>query len=44
MDKPTEDTYTTELIAVIKEFLDPIGFDAEFNRKSPSGKPDVLLL
>jgi len=43
MDKPTEDTYTTELIAVIKEFLGPIGFDAEFNRKSPSGKPDILI-
>lgn len=43
MDKPTEDTYTTELISVIKHYFSSMGFDAEFNRSSPSGKPDILL-
>ena len=43
MDKPTEDTYSAELIAVIKQYLGRLHFDAEFNRSSPSGKPDVLI-
>ena len=43
MEKPTEDTYVAELVSVIKEIGGPIGFDAEFNWKTPSGKPDVKL-
>ncbi|MHA1829280.1 MAG: HsdM family class I SAM-dependent methyltransferase [Candidatus Heimdallarchaeaceae archaeon] len=43
MERPTEDTYVTELVSVIKEIGGPIGFDAEFNWKTPSGKPDVKL-
>lgn len=43
MDKPTEDTYSAELISVIKHYFSDIGFDAEFNRSSPRGKPDILL-
>ncbi len=43
MDKPTEDTYSTELVAVIKQYLGRLHFDAEFNRSSPSGKPDILI-
>ena len=43
MDKPTEDTYSAELIAVIKQYLGNLHFDAEFNRTSPSGKPDVII-
>ena len=38
MERPTEDTYVAELVSVIKEIGGPIGFDAEFNWKTPSGK------
>ena len=43
MEKPIEDTYVTELVSVIKQIGGPIGFDAEANWKTPSGKPDVKL-
>lgn len=42
-EKPIEDTYVTELVSVIKQIGGPIGFDAEANWKTPSGKPDVKL-
>ena len=38
MERPTEDTYVAELVSVIKEIGGPIGFDAKFNWKTPSGK------
>ena len=44
MEKPTEDTYVAELVSVIKQIGGPLGFDAEFNKKTPSGKADVNLL
>lgn len=43
MEKPTEDTYVAELVSVIKQIGGSIGFDAEHNRSTPSGKPDVNL-
>ena len=43
MERPTEDTYVAELVSVIKQIGAPLGFDAEFNWKTPSGKPDVKL-
>lgn len=43
MERPTEDTYVTELVSVIKQIGGPMGFDAEHNRNTPSGKPDVNL-
>jgi len=43
MDKPTEDTYTAELISVIKQNLGNLEFDAEYNWKTPSGRPDILI-
>lgn len=43
MEKPIEDTYVTELVSVIKQIGGSIGFDAEANWKTPSGKPDVKL-
>ncbi len=42
-EKPTEDTYVAELISVINQVGSSIGFNAEFNWKSPSGKPDIKL-
>ncbi len=42
-ERPTEDTYVAELISVIKQVGGPLGFDAEFNWRSPSGKPDIKL-
>jgi hypothetical protein len=43
LEKATEDTYVAEFVSVVKEIGKPIGYDAEFNHKSPSGKPDVSL-
>jgi type I restriction-modification system DNA methylase subunit len=43
VEKPIEDTYVTELVSVIKEIGRATGFDAEFNWKTPSGKPDIKL-
>lgn len=43
MERPIEDTYVTELVSVIKQIGGPIGFDAEYNWKTPSGKPDIKL-
>lgn len=43
VEKPIEDTYVTELVSVIKQIGGPMGFDAEANWKSPSGRPDVKL-
>ena len=43
VEKPIEDTYVTELVSVIKEIGGNIGFDAESNWKTPSGKPDIKL-
>jgi len=43
MEKATEDTYTSELCTTIKLVGGPIGFDAEFNKKTPSGRPDISL-
>lgn len=43
MEKPIEDTYVTELVSVIKQIGEPIGFDAESNWNTPSGKPDIKL-
>ena len=42
-ERPTEETYVTELISVIKEIGKGLGFDAEANWRTPSGKPDVKL-
>jgi type I restriction-modification system DNA methylase subunit len=43
MERATEDTYVAELCTVIKMVGGPIGFDAEFNKKTPSGKADINL-
>lgn len=43
MEKATEDTYVAELVSVIKQLGGPIGFDAEFNKKTPSGRADINL-
>jgi type I restriction-modification system DNA methylase subunit len=43
MEKPTEDTYVGELVSVIKQIGGPLGFDAEINHKTPSGRPDISL-
>jgi len=43
VEKPTEDTYVAEFVSVTKQLGAPLGFDAEFNRKTPSGKPDVVI-
>ncbi|MCD6325620.1 N-6 DNA methylase [Candidatus Bathyarchaeota archaeon] len=43
VEKPTEDTYLSELVSVIKQIGEGMGFDAECNWKTPSGKPDLLL-
>jgi len=44
VEKPTEDTYVAEFVSVVKQIGGPIGFDAEFNKMTPSGKADVNLL
>ncbi len=43
MEKPIEDTYVTELVSVIKQIGESVGFDAESNWDTPSGKPDIKL-
>ena len=43
-EKPTEPTYVAELVSVIKEIGRDLGFDAEVEYKTQSGKPDVKLL
>jgi len=43
VEKPIEDTCVAELVSVIKQVGGPIGFDAEFNLKTPDGKADVNL-
>lgn len=43
MERPIEDTYVTELVSVIKQIGEPMGFDAESNWKTPSGRPDIKL-
>ena len=43
MEKPTEDTYVAEFVSVAKQLGAFLGFDAEFNRKTPSGKPDIII-
>lgn len=43
MEKATEDTYVTEFVSTIKEIGGPIGYDAEFNKTTPSGKADINL-
>jgi methylase of polypeptide subunit release factors len=43
MEKPTEDTYVAEFVSIVKHVGGPIGFDAEFNKTTPSGKADVNL-
>ena len=44
MERATEDTYVAELVSVIKEIGGPIGYDAEFNKITQSGRADVNLL
>lgn len=44
MEKATEDTYVAEFVSVVKQIGGPIGFDAEFNKTTPSGRADVNLL
>jgi hypothetical protein len=41
MEKPTEDTYVAEFVSVTKQLGALLGFDAEFNRKTPGGKLDI---
>jgi len=43
VEKPTEDTYVAEFVSVAKQLGALLGFDAEFNRKTPSGKPDIII-
>lgn len=43
VEKPIEDTYVTELVSVINQIGEPIGFNAESNWKTPSGRPDIKL-
>jgi len=43
-EKPTEDSYTTELASTIKAIGGKIDFDAETFPQTPSGKPDIKLL
>jgi len=43
VEKPTEDTYVAEFVSVTKQLGALLGFDAEFNRKTPSGKPDIII-
>jgi len=43
MERPTEDTYVAELVSVIQQIGRSLGFDAEHNKNTPSGKPDVIL-
>ena len=43
MEKATEDTYVAEFVSTIKEIGGPIGYDAEFNKTTPSGRADVNL-
>ncbi|MCD6301412.1 MAG: N-6 DNA methylase, partial [Staphylothermus sp.] len=42
-EKPTERTYVGELSKVISSIGEHIGFDAEVERNSPSGYPDVVI-
>ncbi len=42
-EEPTERTYVAELIHVIKQVGNPIGFDASQELKTPSGYPDIVL-
>jgi type I restriction-modification system DNA methylase subunit len=44
VEKATEDTYVAELVSVIRQIGGPVGFDAEFNKQTPSGRADVNLL
>ena len=44
VERATEDTYVAEFVSVIKEIGKPIGFDAEFNKTTPSGKADINLI
>jgi type I restriction-modification system DNA methylase subunit len=43
VEKATEDTYVAEFVSVIKEIGGPLGFDAEFDKTTPSGRADVNL-
>ena len=43
LETPTEDTYTAELVSQIKTIGGKLGFDAEVQWKTPSGKPDIKL-
>lgn len=43
MERATEDTYVAELVSVIREIGGSIGYDAAFNKQTPSGKADVNL-
>ena len=38
MEKPTENSYRTELVSTIKAIGEKMGFDAETSHKSPSGR------
>jgi len=42
-EEPTEKTYVTELVKAIAIIGGSIGFDAEVEKKTPSGYPDVII-
>jgi len=42
-EEPTERTYATELAKVIMVIGESIGFDAEVEKKTPSGYPDIIV-
>ena len=44
VERPSESTYVAELVSVIKEVGRSLGFDAETEYITPSGRPDVKLL
>ena len=43
MEKATEDTYVAEFVSTIKEIGGPIGYDAEFDKTTPTGRADINL-
>ena len=43
MEKATEDTYVAEFVSAIKEIGGQIGYDAEFDKTTPTGRADINL-
>ena len=43
MEKATEDTYVAEFVSTIKQIGGPIGYDAEFDKTTPTGRADINI-